>query len=770
MRSGTIALLAGVLGFQTLHQLPSAALWAVAIGGMTLLVILLRRRRASHRFVTILAAASAGFVLAGGHAHFRLASALPAELEGRDLLLVGRVAGLPEPDSRRIRFRFEPEALSRPDGTAVAMPGTLRLSWYGRYPALAPGQRWQMTVRLKRPHGLMNPGGFDYERWLFREGIRALGYVRQRPAPVRLAPAAGGLDAIRATVAERVEHVLAGRPHRALIAALTVGDRRGISDAHWDVLTATGTNHLMAISGLHIGLVAGLVFVLARWGWQRCARCCLRLPAPRAAAMAALVGAAGYAALAGFSVPTQRALVMTAVALTALFIGRPVASGRTLAAALLAVLLVDPLAVLAWGFWLSFGAVGAILWAAAGRLQIPGRMRQWGRVQMVVTLGLAPLLLVAFGAASWTAPLVNLVAIPWVGFLVVPPALAGVVLLPVAPTAAAWLLIAAETMLRPLWSGMELAGGTLPLPVVPPLWTLLPAGAGLLLLLAPRGVPLRSLGTLGLLPLLLYAPDRPAAGQARVTVLDVGQGLSAVVETRLHTLVFDAGPWLSPRFDAGTAAIVPYLRQAGTRRVDRFILSHGDDDHDGGAPSLRENATVVREMGNAGEGACHRGQHWEWEGVRFDVLHPAADDPLDGNNRSCVLRVSAGRHALLLTGDIEATAEALLLQREGERLAADLVLAPHHGSRTSSTEAWIGAVSPHWVVFSTGYRNRFGFPAPDVVARYRAVGARSADTATAGAVSIRLGGEGEIAVESFRQRSGRYWNATPALCRDPPLC
>jgi len=753
----------GCLLLQGLPVLPPLALLALSP-----LLFPVRRLRPLWR--TLILFLSVGFLWALFQAHLRLDAQLPPSLERRDIWLEGRIVSLPARDERRVRFELAVHAARlAATGEVVPMVPRVRLSWYGRHGDPVPGERWRLKVRLKRPHGFQNPGGFDYEGWLFRHGIRATGYVRATPDNRRLSAADGEwIQRLRYRIRERLRAVLPERPESALLLALVIGDRSGMGDDQWAVLRATGTNHLMAISGLHVGLLAALGFVLGRFLWRFSGRGLLWLPAPRAGALLGLILAIGYAALAGFSVPTRRALIMTAVVMLALWRYRRIRGAQTLGIALLAVLVLDPLAVLDAGFWLSFAAVAFIFYGLSGRSARAGRFRQALRVQWWISLGLLPLLLFLFRQASLIAPLANLAAVPAVGTLVVPLALGGTLLALIWPDGGAFLLgLAGETMGQVMhalawmaalpgvqWSGAQSG------PLVAALALL-----GMLILLMPRGFPGRLTGLVLVLPLLFPVVSRPPAGQADFTLLDVGQGLAAVVRTRHHVLLYDAGPRFGDRFEAGSAVVVPFLQAVGRERIDRLVISHGDSDHRGGAGAVLDRLEVTdfqasRSLDIAGRTArpCRAGERWEWDGVRFAFLHP--DARASGrNDASCVLRVRAGPHVLLLTGDIERAAERRLVRRYGHDLRADVLVVPHHGSKSSSTAAFLETVQPRWALFPLGYRNRYGFPDETVVTRYRTRGVRMLSTADHGAITVRLG-SASLAPSSWRQLRRRYWHDT----------
>lgn len=764
MLSRTMAFLLGILALQQFAELPSWH-WLAKMLVLLLLFLFLARR---HPVFGLLAAACFGFLWAASHAQWLLQQGLDPALEGKELLLRGVIVSLPQKESRNIRFIFKPEE-ARLGGRVIEVPRRLRLSWYNDYPdTLVPGQRWRLLVKLKRPWGMMNQGGFDYEAWLFQQGLRATGYVRRSPQNQLLddSPWVVPVQRFRTHLHDRLTTALGEHPAKGIIIALALGERGAISDKQWQTLLASGTNHLVAISGLHVGLVAGMVFLLIRLLWRRCPRCCLSLAAPRSAALAGLCAGVVYAGLAGFSIPTQRAVLMLAVILGATLWLRPLAPMRALLLAFWLVLLWQPMAVLDAGFWLSFAAVALILFGMGGRLKSNGLWWKWGRVQWLVAIGLMPLLLLFFHQGSLIAPLANLIAVPLVSFAVVPMTLLGSLTVTFWAQGGEAILLAAAGLIQWLWPGLEALTQSVPvLPRTAPLWTLAPALVGVVWMLMPRGWPLRYLGVVLLLPMLAVRTEPPSEGTAEFTLLDVGQGLAAVVQTHRHTLVFDTGPHFPSGFNTGDAVLLPFLREQGINRVDTLIVSHGDIDHIGGARSLSEGIPVLRILTSvpqkidwAGREACRRGESWRWDGVDFSLLHPPFPSrDSRGNDDSCVLMVTAGRESVLLPGDIEAGAEHNLLGSSAA-LQAQVLVAPHHGSKTSSTEAFIKAVQPQWVLYPVGYRNRYGFPRPDVSARYRQAGVIELESFQSGALSMTLGGGG-LEPRAWRHSARRYWHS-----------
>jgi competence protein ComEC len=805
MTWAAIAFALGAMLLQQQASLPAAAwLWALA-PCLALCLWGLLRRRAWAALIALPAALGAGYLWAASLAQLRLDDRLAAGLEGKDLTIVGVVAGLPSVTEGVARFEFEPEAGA--DG--VRLPQRVRLAWYrsaqqqrrsgedageGAWAgAPQPGERWRLTVRLKRPHGLMNPGGFDYEAWLFERGIGATGYVRAAPSvtrsagseiavPLRLGDRSLLRDRIgraRAAVHERFFRVLGERPAAGILAALAVGDQRAISNEEWRLFQRTGVTHLMSISGLHVTLVSGLVAGLVASGWRRASAAALRLPARKAAAIAAIATALGYALLAGFAVPAQRTFFMVSVVALALWSGRIASPGRTLALALLAVVLIDPWAPLAPGFWLSFGAVALIFYVGSGWSAPEPRWAQWARIQWAITLGLAPAALLLFAQVSLIGPLANAVAIPLVSLVITPAALIAALLpLDALLHFGAWLV---EWLLQ-LLEWCDARSFALWQQAAPPLWTVMAALGGVAWLLAPRGVPWRACGLALFAPAFAWPSPRPGPSEAWITTLDVGQGLAVLVRTRHHALLYDAGPAYGADADSGGRVILPFLRAAGVGQLDMVMLTHADRDHVGGALSVLQAIPAERILSSLdashpalvlGEHRmpCARGQRWSWDGVEFRVLHPAwralrqapAAEPAGrANERSCVLRVASGTQAMLLTGDIERRTEAALvaIARQGEGLRADVLLVPHHGSRTSSSAAFVAAVAPRWAVVPVGYRNRFGHPHASVLARYRLAGVPVMRSDELGAIEVRLAAS-SVHLRATRRDARRYWHALP---------
>jgi len=796
-----VAFACGVAWLQACAALPAHPAWWIGAAACALVVASVFRtslRPACLVSLAVAAALLAGFGYAALRAQVRLAEELPRAWEGEDIDIVGVVDDLPANSAQGTRFAFAVERVGTP---RAVVPSRLSLAWFAPLrpafgdedpPSVHAGERWHLTVRLKRPHGTVNPGGFDLEAWLLQQGMRATGYVHPEGVNARsdnFAERPGDyVQRAREQVRLRIVAALGDAPYAGVIVALAIGDQRAVPEAQWTVFSRTGVSHLVSISGLHVTVFAafagGIAYALAR----RSARLTARVPARKLAAAVGVVAAGCYVLLAGAEVPAVRTFAMLAIAACGLWLGRPGTAGVVWLWALAGVLLWDPWATLTPGFWLSFGAVGLLLYASVGRLRVPAAsgfrarlcnaIREGAHAQWVVTLGLAPLTLALFQQASLIAPVANAVAIPVVTLGVVPLALLGIVvpvdiLFQVAHTILAWLMRFLEALAAlPDATWQQHA----PLP-----WTVATGVAGALLLLAPRGIPGRAWGFLWILPLFVVRPEPPPHGAFRLTVLDVGQGLSAVVETHHYTLVYDAGPRYTETTDAGGRIVAPFLRATGLRRVDGLIISHQDLDHSGGTLSLlqstpvgwfasslpADHAIVLRAQAQGGRVvmACIAGQHWTWDGVVFTVLHPTRaeyDDPrAKTNDRSCVVRIDSAYGSALLTGDLEAKSEAKLLRDDSAVLRADVLVVPHHGSRTSSTPAFIRGVAPAIAVFACGYRNRFGHPRPDIVARYAAEAVHMVRTDMEGAVTLTFASGTPLQPVSARDLRRRYWMDSP---------
>lgn len=711
------------------------------------------RRHVALALLLAVCAGAIGFATTSLRAARQLQDRLPAALEGQDIVVTGVVAELPRVDITGTRFVLATEAATL-HGVPVRIPQRLSLGWYrdsdddallsGPQEELRAGQRWRLTVRLRQPHGNLNPHGFDLELWLFERGLGAGGYVRSRPdtPAVKLDEAAGQpVERLRQALRDALQRQVGDATTAGVLAALVIGDQAVIDREGWDLFRITGVAHLMSISGLHVTMFAWLAGGVVGWLWRRHPRLPLWLPAPQAARWGGLLAATGYALLAGWGVPAQRTVGMIAVVVALRSTGLRWPLHAVLLAAAVAVTLADPWALLQPGFWLSFAAVALLVASEPVQREAvaPGRggegwrartlhtLRAGLRTQVVATVGLAPLSLVFFQQVSLVGFVANLVAIPLVTLLVVPLAMLGV-LLPPLWSASAALVQGLMALLQAL--------AALPLAVwsaaAAPTWAVacgLLAGA---LAVLPLPWRLRLLALPLVLPLLAPPLARPAPGQFELVAADIGQGTAVLVRTNQHLLVFDTGPAYTPEADAGGRVLLPLLRARGETQVDLLVLSHRDSDHTGGAASVMAGVPVALLSTSLAAGhpllargvphrPCHAGQTWLWDGVRFEVLHPPVQDlalPLKPNALSCVLRVQGTLASALLTADVEAAQETALVQRLGAALRSEVLVVPHHGSKTSSTAAFLEAVQPRVAVVQAGYRSRYGHPAPEVMARY----------------------------------------------------
>ncbi len=762
MRTATLAFLAGSVLALNLPAPPPV------LGTLALLAALGAAVRWPRLRVPAFAAVGALWTgLAAGAA---AAGALPEALEGEDLVLVGRIEDVPAVRGPRLRLRLGIERVEGGPPAARALVGAaVRLSWYSAPTRPRAGERWRLAVRLRRARGFANPGGFDFEAYALARGLAAVGYVRTDARNTRVDAAPWwSLGARRQALAERLEAVGEPGPANAVVKALALGVREDLSSEQWAVLRATGTAHLIAISGLHVGLVAWLAGVASARLWACSARLATWLPAPRAAVGVALVAATGYAALAGFSVPTRRALVMLAVLAAARLMGRRVATSSVLALACLAVMLLDPLAVASTGFWLSFCAVAAIAFGCAARLgprSGDGRGAvlwwRWGRVHPLVALGVAPASLLLIGDAAPLAPLANALAVPWVSMLVVPPSILAALVVSVWPAAAAALVALASAALDLLWPTLELLAALAPGPAPPRpgAWALGLAALGFALVALPAPTRARWLGVCCLAPLVLAAAPALAPGALAVTVLDVGQGLSVVVRSASAVLVYDAGARWRGGLDAGRDVVARHLESRGVRRLAELVVSHGDVDHAGGAAGLRAALDVGEAIGDAGlappRSPCVHGRRWRRDGLRYTLLR--VEGAGTDNDRSCVLRIDTPGGTVVLPGDIEAPAEGELVAHLDGAAPLALLVAPHHGSATSSTRGFLEALRPRHVAVSAGHRNRFGFPDPKVLARLDAVGATVQTTGRCGAIEYLIAPGEPVSTRCWREARWRPW-------------
>ena len=696
-----------------------------------------------------------GVVWVSGYARQVSQGWLDDELHQTIQVIQAVVVGMPVVSGELTRFDVRP--LSDLD---VALPAGIRLSWF-RAPELRPGDVWQFTVKLKRPHSFASPGVMDYEAWIVRQKIQATGYVKEAKLLESPEPWSQWLSRFRLKLKLWIKNN-SGEATQGMLIALLTGDKSGISQAQWQQLNLSGTTHLLVISGLHIGLMSALGFWLVSWIGMIVPLPLRRCPLPVIAGISGLLLALFYAALAGFSIPVQRALIMTSVALAGPVFGVRASVVTLWLLALALVLLLDPLAFTSQGFWYSFLAVAALIFGLGGRCR-QRAVNRWLKPQWVVFCMLTPLLLMSGQSVSLFSPLINLLAIPFIGVLVVPLILLAGFLSALWPWLAYWLLVLADQLMVLFqWGLTKIEPYLFPLAVQgePDKTTLILTLIGVLLLISPASLRLRGFALIVLLPWFFPGHDIPEYGQAEVTVFDIGQGLAVLIQTRNHVLIYDTGDRFTDELTAADRVLLPGLRSAGIKHIDRVMISHGDRDHSGGLSSL------VRKFGELDVWAgsdienyqgdyhqCQAGQHWQWDGVDFRIL--AGGEFKLSNDRSCVLKISAGNHHVLLPGDISKKVEHHLLAYQ-DGLQANVLVAPHHGSKYSNSQDFLKAVRPEVVVFSSGFANRFGHPAKETRERVMEAEARAYNTAEHGSVSFTLGGK-DLQVSGYRQVHPRYW-------------
>ena len=811
------AFLLGILFVQQLATLPASSSLLLLLSFVCLCFLVhaiacRKKRRAFSEQITLIIffiiLIINGVFYASYYASQQLSSRLGEHLTGQNILISGSVSSIPVSNDNVQRFEFNVEshrilAVEEPQSDQV-FPKKIRLSWYyGR--AVNAGESWQFEVRLKPPHGFMNPGGFDYEAWLFQHGIHATGYVRKSSLNKRLQLSSGSIDFVRQSLGVQIDDI-AGQVEVdeinsfSLVKALAIGDKSSITNQQWRILANTGTSHLMAISGLHIGLASLFAYVLIRRVVP--VPVMKRIPAQHVALTAGMVTALLYALIAGLSIPTQRAFIMLLVLSVMMLIRRNHRPIDALGFALGLVLLIDPLAVLSVGFWFSFSAVAVIFISITAAQKQAGMnesffykvlltLKQWVRLQLLISLFLLPLSLFMFQQVSLISPLANLLLIPYVSFLVVPVVLLAIICSFLSLTLSDMLFTLAATLLDFIWPLLSYFSS---LPYA--LWVrgdvditkLLVATAAMLLFFYARKISfyvfsridiktpeyaswlIRAMACLLFIPLLTMETSKFDHGEYQLTVLDVGQGSAAVIQTQNHVLVFDAGAKFSDRFNAGSGVVIPYLRSQSIASLDRLIISHGDADHIGGAQAILDEypetfliGQDIEKLQVANRQRCHAGFKWHWDGVDFAFLSPATKDKLlavagKRNDQSCVLQVISTAGSVLFTGDIEKKTEKQLVEQYGKLLASDILLVPHHASNTSSVSAFIKAVNPELSLISVGYKNRYRLPNRKVMARYEVENRQMMQTDKSGAITIRLMAASSFIIEKYREKAGKYWH------------
>ncbi|RUA03985.1 MAG: DNA internalization-related competence protein ComEC/Rec2 [Gammaproteobacteria bacterium] len=679
----------------------------------------------------------------------------------KPILVTGEIIGLPEKSKHNIKFLFKSKS---------PFSGQLKLSWYSRKKVLLPdlqvGDTWQLLLKMKHNNGYQNLGGFDYEKWLFYKQIDATGYVKNSSFNQLIAPnkTIYSIDKIRQNIRQTLSPILIKQEFSGVLNALIIGDRSLITDKQWALFKATNTTHLSVVSGLHIGLISGFIFLLVQFFWRRSMFLSLRIPAQIMGAYFGLLSAFLYALIAGFSIPTGRAFIMASVVFLSIILKRHHNVWQLYGVALLLVLIDNPMSIFSVGFWLSFYVVAVIIYGARQHQE-----RSWAYrlvyMQLLISLSTLPLTIWFFSTGSIVSPIANLIAIPVFSFTIIPLSLIATLLAfsgleylaTLVFSIANQALIYLASLLEQLqkfefnqWHYTQTSMLDLALFI-----------AGSLIAISPKGLRLRAL-SLPILGLLFLTPiQRIETNAFLLTTLDVGQGLANVVQTRNHILLFDTGAKYRSGFNLGNSVITPYLHAKHIQRLDKVIISHGDNDHIGGFDNIYKNfeigeiLTSVPKKIKAKVTVCQTGQKWEWDGVSFEILNPDKKMGFKNNNASCVLKISNGRYSALLTGDIEKKAEYYLAHSHKEKIKSTILISPHHGSQSSSTQVFLEAVSPELITISSGFQNRFRHPSKKVMNRYQYNNIKVLQTNCSGQIDVLLGDK--MRISEYRKNFMRYY-------------
>ena len=768
MRLASFALLLGILSCHLLFEFVTQ--WWIGVLLFTFMIIvgLIRSRYRIPMFWLIF-----GFISMWWHISSILTQHLPMELENQPVVIVGKMVSFPRNEAEYRQGDFLISQLHF-DGKIQPFQGIVRLTWHFspqaivNFPEWTPQQTWQFTARLHSVHEVINFDIFDYSNFLFQQRIRAVGRIERATLPQLLTSAPHiHIDRWRYQLMLKINKLQIENPLRGIIIALTLGEGQGISQPHWQLFRNTGIIHLVVISGSHITLIAWLIFSLVDKIWRYTGRLVLWLPAPQIAAFVSLLGALGYALLAGFSIPTQRAVIMVAVVIINKLLARQTRTSDLIATALFFVLLYDPLAILSNGFWLSFLAVAAIAWALHGRTP-PQRWLlklnyQFLTTQYAVFTVLFPILLLYYSTFPLNSFLANFIAIPWFNLVIVPLVLTGAGLTAFFPTLANNCFEFATIILHGCLSVLDwLAQNHWSVKIIAPptLITLTLASLGIAILLLPRGFPSRWLGYILLFPIFFSPPAKPIKGEIWFTLFDIGQGLAAMIQTQNYTLIYDTGD-KKGNTTMVERVILPYLQARKIYQIDMLMISHVDADHSSGIDVLEKNVQIDQIVSSdsiKNNGLCRAGQHWTWDAVEFKVLHPETVENYSSNNRSCVLKIQTGEHGILLAGDIENIVEHRLTRHYPYDLKSEILVVPHHGSKTSSSESFVRVVEPQYALISSGYLNRFKHPKAEVVQRYQLHGVKLLNTAEVGAITFKITAQQISAPRLARVERHRYWH------------
>jgi competence protein ComEC len=753
-----LALLSGILLFSFKNSLQISPLeWGLFLGLISAIFSTFRRYQALSLSLAIFLL---GFIWMGFISTQVLKSQVQEVYLNKVILVTGKVVGLPEKSPQKTKFIFE---------ATSPFQGQLKLAWYSRSqksPDLQTGNTWQLLLKIKHNNGYQNLNGFDFEKWLFYQRIDASGYVRASPLNKRLDNIAQSvsIDQVRQSIRNSLSTIFSQQEFGGVLNALIIGDRSLIPNKHWKLFQATGTTHLSVISGLHIGLISGFIFLLVQFLWRRSLRLSLMMPAQITGAYFGLVAAFLYALIAGFSIPTSRAFIMASVVFLSIIFKRHHNTWQLYGVALILVLLNNPLSIFSIGFWLSFYVVAIIIYGAK-----QSQKKSWFYrliyIQLLISLATLPLTIWFFSMGSLVSPIANLIAIPVFSFAVTPLALIGALLnfiglnflaemvFSMANQALIYLSIVLEQLQQikvNQWHYSQTSLLDLSLFVL-----------AVFIAISPKALKLRWL-SIPILGLLLLIPNYTIKHNSMlITTLDVGQGLAHIIQTKNHILLFDTGAKYASGFNLGDSVITPYLRAKHIHRLDKVIVSHGDNDHIGGLNHILQNfevTEIVTSVPNKIQEKtqqCQTGQKWQWDGVLFEILSPNKNSDFKGNNASCVLKVSNQNYAILLTGDIEKKTERYLVKNLKEKLNSTVLISPHHGSNTSSTQAFLTAVSPKLIIVSSGFQNRFKHPSKKVMQRYQANNIAVLQTQCSGQIDIKLGETMEVI--EYRKAFKRYY-------------
>lgn len=763
-----LAFLMGDICVQTFSQLPNILLIMIFV---TMSIIFWIASYSYFRYSYLPFAFFLGLLWSSYFANNILTWNLAKEMESKPLVISGYVSSLPISDQLGTKFEFKINKLQFEN--SIQYPNTsIRLLWKVNAESIKVGDEWRLHVKLKRIHGIRSPGAFDFEAWALQKAIRANGYVI-RNSDCRLLshhiyhyPVAQFRQYLQTKIIELSPHT----PTSPWLMALIIGERQGISQEDWRVLRSTGTNHLMAIAGLHIGIIAGFIHFLASWIWRRFPRLVLIKPASEVGACAALVVALLYSVISGFSLPTQRACLMLMVFILAVLSRRVIQSWAAWSLALFVVLLMNPLSVLSESFWLSFCTLALIIIGMQGRLSPKGIWWKWGRVQWVIAIGLIPITLYFYQQFSLISFIANSVAIPWLGLAILPFCFLSSILILLSPDIGKLLLLIADKSLAGLWKFLTLMANIQFSSwhfTIPNIGLFILMMIGFCILLWPAGIRGKWIGGIWIFPVIFNMPITPSRSDFWMTVLDVGQGLAVVVRTTNHLMVYDAGPNYNGNLDMGENVVIPYLRTLNTNKIDKLIISHGDNDHIGGAQALIRalpindiQTSVPEKFSTVHARTCLAGESWKWDNVNFTFLYPDQNNLNLGNDSSCVLQISNDKHTVLLTGDIEKYAEKNLISQNQFILNSDILVVPHHGSKTSGLQKFIDRVNPKIVVYAIGYQNRYHFPHKDIMQAYQRIHALPFDTVSSGSLFFKISNDNIFlsVPEQYRLMHQKYWN------------